>query len=216
MVFILCLSEAEFRIGVKSVRSSTDTVIAIMLMPATLEGQPNVRRPEALPGVRREIEAIIEAAPFSINTTTILHPSPDQVEDILQQSHVAHFACHGVSDSVDPSHSGLILQRTGSDGSPEQDFLSVHRVSESRLECAQIAYLSACSAAENKAAQLADEVIHAVSGFQVVGFPHVVGRLWPAGDSGYVEIAREFYRSIIVQSQVGTREREWRWRCRKL
>jgi CHAT domain-containing protein len=58
----------------------------------------------------------------------------------------------------------------------EQDRLTTHRISELQLGHAQIAYLSA---AENSG--LSDEVIH-VSEFQVTGFPHVVGCLWPAGD----------------------------------
>jgi CHAT domain-containing protein len=53
----------------------------------------------------------------------------------------------------------------------------VHDVSELKLERVRIAYLSACSTAENKAARLRDEVIHIVSGFQVAGFAHVIGYL---------------------------------------
>ena len=44
---------------------------------------------------------------------------------------------------------------------------------------------------------LEDEVIHIVSGFQVAGFSHVVGSLWPAGDSECVQVASQFYSSIF-------------------
>ena len=57
--------------------------------------------------------------------------------------------------------------------------MTVRDISQATLEHAQIAYLSACSTVENKVAQLANEVIHVGSGFQVAGFRHVIGCLWP-------------------------------------
>jgi CHAT domain len=45
-------------------------------------------------------------------------------------------------------------------------------------------------------------------GFQVAGFPHVVGCLWPTGDLQCVEIAtlaRRFYSSVL-QSAAGKDE----------
>ena len=107
------------------------------------------------------------------------------------------FACHGSTDHADPSNSGLILQRQ--DGQDRQrDRLTVQRVSELSLSGAHIAYLSACSTAENKAERLSDEVIHVVSGFQVDGFPHVVGCLWPSMDRICVEVVADgFYQSLF-------------------
>jgi len=115
---------------------------------------------------------------------------------------------------LDPSNSGLILQKSsnGPGEASEQDRLTAHRISELQLGHApQIAYLSACSTAENTAAQLLDEVIHVVSGFQVAGFPHVVGCLWPAGDLECVEVARRFYSSILQKSwsAMGNGEVAW-------
>jgi CHAT domain-containing protein len=120
------------------------------------------------------------------------HPRAGQITKALVVCHIAHFACYGTLDSRDPSNSGLILQR--SNGRPgeafEQDRLIVHRISELQLGHLQIAYLSACSTAENKEAWLLDEVIQVVSGLQEAGFPHVVGCLWAAGDSECVVVAR--------------------------
>lgn len=44
-------------------------------------------------------------------------------------------------------------------------------------ERAQIAYLSACSTAENRVPDLQDEGLHSVSGFRMIGYPHVIGAL---------------------------------------
>jgi CHAT domain-containing protein len=106
---------------------------------------------------------------------------------------------------VDPSNSGLILQKRSNEPGEvfEQDRLTAHRIAELQLRHTQIAYLSACSTAENKAAELLDEVIHVVSGFQMAGFPHVVGCLWPAGDLECIEVAKRFYSSVLQQSWSG-------------
>ncbi|WZH47126.1 CHAT domain-containing protein [Fusarium acuminatum] len=176
-------------------------LMLIATMPTSPKG-PTGKKPRDLPGVEKEADMIFEAACSHLNTTVLTNPSADQVLEVLGKCRIAHFACHGTSESSDPSNSGLILQKsTEPDEVLEQDRLTVYRVSELRLGRTQIAYLSACSTAENKSARLLDEVIHVVSGFQVAGFPHVVGCLWPAGDSECVDIARRFYTSILQQNQ---------------
>ena len=112
------------------------------------------------------------------------------------------FACHGYTDHADPSNSGLVFQRYEDCEQPEQDIMTVRDISEANLEHARIAYLSACSTAENRVAQLADEVIHVVSGFQVAGFGHVIGCLWPSVDRVCVEVARGFYSSLFHQGGI--------------
>ncbi|KAK4207056.1 CHAT domain-containing protein [Rhypophila decipiens] len=123
-------------------------------------------------------------------------PSVNRVIERLPQCSIAHFTCHRFTDYSDPSNSGLVLQKSG-DTAPEEDRLTVQTVSELSLTHARLAYLSACSAAENKAPQLTDEVIHVVSGFQVAGFPHVVGCLWPSNGRVCVEVASGFYTTLL-------------------
>ena len=61
---------------------------------------------------------------------------------------------------------------------------------------AWIAYLSACSTAGVEAKRLADECLHIASAFQVAGFAHVIGSLWPADDDICVRLAESFYGSL--------------------
>lgn len=122
--------------------------------------------------------------------------------DSLRDFSIAHFACHGYTDSIDPSSSALILQSSRSGNGPEQDMLTVHRISELDLAYAQVAYLLACSTANSSAGRLLDEVIHVVSGFQVAGFPHVVGCLWPSEDRVCVEVAQVFYAELVRREQL--------------
>jgi CHAT domain-containing protein len=142
-------------------------------MPTKPRGRSEKNAPKNLPGVMKEKDEIIKAAHDHI-TTVILKPTAEQVLESLKTCRIAHFACHGISDSLDPSNSGLILQKSSNEPGEvfEQDRLTAHRIADLQLRHTQIAYLSAC---ENKAVQLSAEVIHVVSGFQVAGFPHVVG-----------------------------------------
>ncbi|KAH0557190.1 hypothetical protein GP486_005017 [Trichoglossum hirsutum] len=139
-----------------------------------------------LPGTRAERSEIIAAMGSSVSVKTLEYSDVVSTMAQLQECDIAHFACHGVSDPVDPPRSGLILQTA--DEKPRQDILSVRE--------AEIAYLSACSTAQNQATRLLDEVLHVVSGFQVAGFRHVVGCLWPYDDKVCVEIAMSFYSEL--------------------
>ncbi|RKK76947.1 hypothetical protein BFJ68_g18006 [Fusarium oxysporum] len=183
------------------VAQDTNTML-IAAMPTSPKGPNDKKAPKKLPGAEEEMREILNLTRSHMRTTAYTHPSADQILEVLKTCRIAHFACHGTSDYSDPSNSGLILQRsTGPDEALVQDRLTVQRVSDLRLKYAQIAYLSACSTAENKAARLSDEVIHVVSGFQVAGFPHVVGCLWPAGDSECVEVAKRFYSLLLQRNQ---------------
>ncbi|KAL2136726.1 hypothetical protein VTI74DRAFT_1767 [Chaetomium olivicolor] len=156
--------------------------LLIATMPTTPAQvlQPAACKPPDLPGVVEEKKKIANTMNAYMSIEPLDLPSVDQVVDKLRDCCIVHFACHGYTDHTDPSNSGLILQNQGEGQEAEQDRLTVHMISELSLPRAHIAYLSACSTAENRAAELSDEVIHVVSGFQVAGFPHVVGCLWPS------------------------------------
>ncbi|MFF0863812.1 CHAT domain-containing protein [Nonomuraea sp. NPDC003560] len=63
------------------------------------------------------------------------------------------------------------------------------------MDQAELAYLSACSTAFSGIFH-ANESIHLASVFQMVGFRHVVGSLWPLDDATAAAVAREFYRGL--------------------
>ncbi len=147
-----------------------------------------------LPGVDLEKCAEVEALGHSAYTQILEQPDVASVLHQIQQCRIAHFAYHGVLDPSYPSESGLLLQTATAE--PRQDILSVRKVSRTHLNQGKIAYLSACSTAENRSSRLVDEVLHVVSGFQVAGFRHVIGCLWPSNDKVYVEIAKPFYSEL--------------------
>ena len=126
----------------------------------------------------------------------------------LGRCSIAHFACHGVTDLRDPSNSGLLLQKANASREPIVDLLTVQRISETTVERARMAYLSACSTAENKTRRLEDEIIHVVSGFQVAGFAHAIGCLWPSVDRVCADVARHFYSLLIRNGSLVLENRE--------
>lgn len=145
-----------------------------------------------------EISAILEK---SAKVVPLVQPTAEVVLQCLGEYDLAHFACHGISSLI-PSNSGLVLQKTQSGSSElEMDLLRVNEVAQKRLPKALIAYLSACSTAENKAEELRDEALHVVSGFHVAGFRHVVGCLWPSSDSVCVEVAKSFYSDLTMTDE---------------
>ncbi|CAM6120360.1 unnamed protein product [Calypogeia fissa] len=126
--------------------------------------------------------------------TVLLTPSKADVLNEMQNSSLVHFACHGESDSNDPSSSSLLL-KDGPDGSPER--LAVRDLTRASVQQAQMAYLSACSTADNSSRDLMDEVIHVASAFQLVGFPHVIGTFWEADDAAANDVSHVFYRELV-------------------
>jgi tetratricopeptide (TPR) repeat protein len=146
-----------------------------------------------LHGVEQEASCISEIVGAD-SATSLTHPTASEVLDQLASHSVIHFACHGISNPSNPSASALLLH--AKDGT--QDRLTVQTISDANTTTAQVAYLSACSTAENSAVQLADENIHLAAAFILAGFRNVVGTLWESSDDACVEVAGGFYTGLFV------------------
>jgi tetratricopeptide (TPR) repeat protein len=144
-----------------------------------------------------ELLAVQLATSGAFSSIPLVQPNAKSVLAHLGQCNMVHFACHGVSDHIDPLNSYLVLQDDTSP-TPKIDKITVRQISEASLSNARIAYLSACSTAENKAKHLADEVINLASGFQVAGFSHVVASMWVADDQVCVQVAKGFYEHLVT------------------
>ncbi|MFF5234398.1 CHAT domain-containing protein [Dactylosporangium sp. NPDC000521] len=101
----------------------------------------------------------------------------------LRRTTWAHFACHALP-AADPGDSRLALHDRG---------LTVRELMSYELDGPYLAYLSACTTAHGGTA-LPDEAIHIASAFQLAGFTHVVGTLWPISDAVAPEFAQRVYR----------------------
>jgi CHAT domain-containing protein len=149
----------------------------VVAMPET-ENYPSLKQ------VASEIATIEGAFP---QTAVLKTPTLETTLEYMQNSNIMHFICHGHSDTKDPSKSGLVL----SSGS-----LTLGSLSQLYFPNPHFAYLSACSTAKTSMENLADEVLHLGSGFQLAGFPHVIATLWEVGDKEAVRVASDFYDRI--------------------
>jgi CHAT domain-containing protein len=164
---------------------------------------------DELPKAEPERSEVIAAVGASTIVKALDQPNVASVMEHIGQFQIVHFACHGESDPVDPSKSGLLLQTANmATAEPEQDVLSVSKISLAHLSQADIAYLSACSTAENGVIALVDEVLHVVSGFQVAGFRHVIGCLWPSNDGVCIKVAKSFYSQLVKGGEMRYSDRE--------
>ncbi|MFF3035215.1 CHAT domain-containing protein [Streptomyces rubiginosohelvolus] len=145
-----------------------------------------------LPGVAREVELLGELFPGGR-----LLAGPEAtvaaVGRALEAHPWVHFSCHGVSELLDPSRSGLVLH----DGR-----LTVSDAAAQRPGSAQLAVLSACSAAQG-GIRLSDEAVQLASSFQLAGYPHVIGTLWPVADKLATRLTEEFYAALAADLDRG-------------
>ncbi|KAF2844812.1 hypothetical protein T440DRAFT_493865 [Plenodomus tracheiphilus IPT5] len=140
--------------------------------------------------VGKEVDAIKTFAEPWAHVTALERPRKSEVIEALQRCTIAHFACHGMADPVDPLKSNLLL------GRDELEKLSIEDFDKMAFEKASIIYLSACSTAELKVRNLADESLHLASSLQLAGFQHVIATAWGAKDRAAVEVAKSFYAAL--------------------
>ena len=167
------------------------------LLMVTVPNAPGAAR---LLGVDREAEAIATISKSHAEICHLKAPGPSAVLQELPLANIVHFACHAIPTPSDLSSSHLLLMpdaaTTIDQASPgELQRITVGQISARRAPSAELAYLSACSAAENSL-RLADEGIHIASAFRMAGFRHVVGTLWRAKDRCCEEVARGFYGEL--------------------
>ncbi|KID81133.1 TPR Domain containing protein [Metarhizium guizhouense ARSEF 977] len=119
----------------------------------------------------------------------MLNPCFADVIKALPTSPIAHFACHGVPDRDDPSHTYLKLPDF------EANPLSVHVLMGLMIRCGFV-YLSACDTAASRHRGLIDESLHLVNGFLLAGCPQVVGTLWKIPDEQASQVVAHFYSRL--------------------
>jgi tetratricopeptide (TPR) repeat protein len=153
---------------------------------AVIVAMPSTPGMAPLPGSHYEAARIQARVPES-SVLVGDEAEKSRVLDHLADCTVAHFACHGINDPVDPSKSRLFLHDSA---------LTVANLADVQLNHAQLVYLSACNTALNTSLDLIDEAINLVTAFQLAGCPHVIGTLWTINDTLAVRIADTFYAAL--------------------
>ncbi|MFJ5680160.1 CHAT domain-containing protein [Streptomyces sp. NPDC093097] len=138
-----------------------------------------------LPGASDEAALLTELFPGA-RLLTGERATVAAVGEALPAHPWVHFSCHGVSDLLSPSDSGLVLY----DGR-----LTAQRAAAQRPGSPELAVLSACSTSQG-GIMLPDEAVQLASSFQLAGYPHVIGTLWTVSDTLATGLAGEFYAAL--------------------
>lgn len=161
------------------------------LLAVALPETPGAR---PLGGARREVEVLRSLLPTEVLSEE--RATFEQVMEALPRHPCVHFACHGVSEPADPSNGRLLVYDHATRP------LTVRAISRLELPAARLAVMSACETARG-GGELADEAIHITSAFQLAGYPHAVGTLWPVHDAVAVRVTRLLYRELCTEGADG-------------
>jgi CHAT domain-containing protein len=129
-------------------------------------------QPKDLPYTRLELLEVEENVPDTILIKLGAGDLPASVKNVLlhlSDVSIAHFACHGHQNMVNPLWSGLTLD----DG----EKLTVSQLMEKSMPKAALAFLSACETAMGDET-LPDEALHIAASMLFVGFRGVVATMW--------------------------------------
>lgn len=203
---------ADERCVLARVASSYTSTVAALHHARTRRGGPTAGGPERLivsmsrtPGAGDLPNADAEAHAAARHLTNGRAPvclvneraTRDGVLEALRHARSAHFACHAVADTQDPSACRILTHDHASRP------LTVTDIAGLRLDGAHLAYLSACATSATRQ-ELVDEAVHITGAFQLAGFRHVVGTLWPVGDELAPETATAFYAALAAGAPADT------------
>lgn len=157
--------------------------------PSTLiVAQPEAPGASPLRGITEEVTALRALLP---GATLIAgaDATKEAVLTALGDHDVVHLACHAMTDVHAPGTSRLLL------ADHESAPLTVAELAALHLPGRQLAMLSACSTSEISP-DLSNEALHLTGAFQLAGFRHVTGALWPVSDATAGEVSRTFYAHL--------------------
>jgi tetratricopeptide (TPR) repeat protein len=146
-----------------------------------------------LPGADSEAQRLAVLMPGSYLLTGA-DATHDAVLAALPHHRIAHLACHGINDWNNPAASRLLLH------DHETTPLTVTALSRLRLADADLAYLSACSTTISNQ-RLADQAVHVTAAFQLAGYKHVIGTLWPIDDSIAARVTDDVYTHLTAKGR---------------
>ena len=99
-------------------------------------------------GVKAEMSTVMGVLGTSVHVQILDQPDAASVMRQIQQCNVAYSACHGISHST--NHSTDLLLQTAT-AKLRQHILTFRKVCENHRVQREIAYLSACLIAQNRA-----------------------------------------------------------------
>jgi CHAT domain-containing protein/tetratricopeptide (TPR) repeat protein len=172
-----------------------DQIMPDMSADVMAVAMPITPQASNLPGAAAEADVLRRTFPGRVKVLHGAEATYDTVKDAMPRARWAHFACHGFADPADPSASHLLLN----DHLTRP--LTVVDVARLRMTNADLAFLSACSTAR-PGRRLTNEAIHLASAFQLAGYRHVIGTLWPITDRAAVSLTSDVYNTLASSGTV--------------
>ncbi|KAF4435984.1 TPR domain-containing protein [Fusarium austroafricanum] len=163
---------------------------------AVLIGMSNTPGCSTLHYAIKEVQKIENLFATNGFTSTVLSNDRAQKQSILQLLKTCamfHFAGHAMEDPLNPLHSTLLLHDKETDPMTVESLLEVNLSERSPF----LAFLSACRTGSVTLSRFQDESIHLVAAYQLAGFRHVIGSLWPIEDQASMSVAEETYRNLL-------------------
>ncbi|KAJ7681891.1 TPR-like protein [Mycena polygramma] len=153
--------------------------------------QPSAAGHAHIPGTMTEIDSIQRAATIPSLRLERNWATVENVENGMKTCAWAHFACHGVQDTSDPTNSALLLAGNSR--------LTLSRIIQLSLPNTDLAFLSACQTATGSK-DLEDESVHLTAGMLLAGYRGVIGTMWSIMDDDAPKVARDIYEHLFQTS----------------
>jgi CHAT domain-containing protein len=151
---------------------------------------PERRDTFPLPGARDEARRIEAAFPARVDVLAGPAAQADAFLDRLPACWVAHLACHGTSNVLQPEETRLLL----SDG--DVTLGQLLRLPELR---ARLVVLSACQSGQVDIIRASDEMLGMPLAFLQAGACAVVSTLWPIDDRVTAMLVGRFYEELAAE-----------------
>jgi len=146
-----------------------------------------------LPGARDEARRIEAAFPARVDVLAGPAARTDTVLSRLPTCWIAHLACHGTSNFLEPQAMPRLLLSDGD--------LTLEQLLRLPALRARLVVLSACQSGQTDVVQISDEMVGLPLAFLQAGACTVVGTLWPIDDSVTAMLVGRFYEELI--SEIG-------------
>ncbi|KAJ7610222.1 CHAT domain-containing protein [Roridomyces roridus] len=156
--------------------------------------QPAALGQMQIPGTRTEIshiQTLAQAREIPLITLYENMATVSRVQDEMQKSQWAHFACHGVQDVTTPTASALLLAGDSR--------LTLSDIIQLPLPHADFAFLSACQTATGDE-KLQEESVHLAAGMLLAGYRGVIATMWTITDQDAPQVAKDVYEYLLQMS----------------
>ncbi len=170
--------------------------------PSELATMAQSRRFHALPGSRREADALVRA--FASAKTVRLEGKNAReaaVKNAAPSALVLHFGTHGIVEQERSDLLAALVLAEEPAGSSEDGFLHLFEVYEMRLQ-SDLVVLSACETKLGKRVR-GEGVIALSRGFLAAGARRVVASLWPVDDDATARLMGAFFEGAGRGEETG-------------